>query len=147
MEIIKLDPKREMPVIGIRILEKQYVEDFVYKGIVHFSSPSAWKDEHSKSGHQLDIYKGCFCYSTEEHDECFNLFGRKFEKIKDGNAFRYYENNSRLKACCFYGLNKSMFTPAKTKYGVKEVDSFNAHVSKEYFDRFNEVDIENKKWS
>ncbi len=145
MDVIKLDPNKEMPVIGIRILEKQYVEDFVKKGIVHFSSPSVWTDEHSKSGHQLDIYEGCFCYSTEEHDECFNKLGRKFKKVKDGNAFRYYEKTSRLKACCFYGLNKSKFTPAKAKYGVKDVVSLDAHVSKEYFDRFNEQNIENKK--
>ncbi|MBQ6077917.1 MAG: hypothetical protein IJK88_07430 [Clostridia bacterium] len=45
--IIRLNPPKEFPVIGIKITEEAYVEDFVKKGIIHFSNPQI--DPFSKS--------------------------------------------------------------------------------------------------
>lgn len=140
MITIKLNPKRELPVIGIRIIDKEYADDFVSKGIIHFSCPSNWKDRNVSSGHQLDVNEGCFCFSTENNDDALKECGRTFIKIEDGKTYRYFSDSSKLFGCCFYGIKKSDFKKSKMKYGVEVIDTLDFKVERSYFDKFNEKD-------
>lgn len=133
-----------MPVIGIRIIDKQYSEDFVNKGIIHFSSPKDWTDKNKASGHQLDVNEGCFCFSTEDNDEALKERGRAFIKMQSDGNYRYFSDSSKVLACCFYGIKKSDFKRWKMKYGVEQIDTLDFKVERSYFDKFNDKDSKEK---
>jgi len=135
---IKLNPRREMPVIGIKIMDKKYAEGFVKEGVVHFSSPGVWKDDAQASGRQLDVDEGLFCLSTEDNRPALKMDGRAFIETKDGGLYKYYSDSSEVLACCFYGVNKTSFEKKPVKYGVETIDSFRSTVGCSYFDTFNE---------
>ena len=141
---IKLNPFQEKPVIGIRIVDKEYA-DSLAKGIIHFTDPSVWRDPRKCSGLQLDLDDGCFCSSLIDNDEALKEHGRAFVKeIRDG-VQKYYEKKDNLAGCCFFAIKQSDFKDGKQQYGVKIIESKELVVQKDYFDNFIENEKCNKK--
>lgn len=145
IERIRLPFKKEMPVIGIRIIDSEYAKSFVNKGIIHFSNPSEWRNKERKSGHRLDEMEGCFCFSQTSNDDMFIKINRPFYREIFNGMHRYYEDFQNLAACCFYGINLSRFSETKIKYGVKEVIGYNTTVSLSYFREFEKPNSVEKK--
>ncbi len=144
--IIRLNPPKEFPVIGIKITEEAYVEDFVKKGIIHFSNPQIWRDRSRCGGKQLDEDEGCFCFSTMENDELLALQGRKFVKYRTSNGWKYYEDNDLIVGICIYGILMSRFRDSFMRYGVKEIRTKDVVVPTEFFRDFVEgVECSNRK--
>jgi len=133
---IKLNPQKEFPVIGIKIIGEKYAPDFVNKGVVHFSNPQIWRDSTICSGKQLDKDEGCFCYSTVRNDLQFLKIGRHFECSSDRGGWKYFEKTGLIVGACFYGVLKSSFRNTIMRYGVKTIPSQNAVIPKDYFDTF-----------
>jgi len=135
-KIIKLNVNKELPVMGIKIMEDEYVDDFVNKGVIHFSYPQTWRDASLCSGEQLDEDEGCFCYSKENNDRQYTLMGRKFKKIRLKNGWKYYEDNNLIVGTCFYGIMKSEFKESRMQYGIKSIKTKDLIVPKDYFGEF-----------
>lgn len=134
---IKLSAQKEIPIIGIKKIDQIYAEDFVNKGIIHFSNPKIWRDDNICNGEQLDKDEGCFCYSTEENDKQFESIGRHFVKNKYKEGWKYYEDTDYIVGTCLYGVLKSDFKDSITKYGVKSIPSKDFAVPSEFFTKFN----------
>ena len=134
---------KELPVIGVKIIEEKYASDFIDKGVIHFSQPSVWRDSTQCSGNQLDKDEGCFCSSINPIDSYIR--NRSFKREKDNNLYKYYENNEMIVGTCFYGIERNGFKEGITKYGVKLVSSKNFKVSLEYFKKFYEQIKDNVK--
>lgn len=138
-ETIKLNPHKEFPVIGLKIVEEQYADDFVNKGSIHFSSPKIWRNPKKCNGKQLDKDDGCFCFSTETNDQVYESLGRKFERIKDKNGWKYFEKNDTIVGTCFYGVLLSTFIDQKSPYGVATIPSKDVIIPSDYFNSFTDV--------
>lgn len=146
-QIIQLNPQKELPIIGVRIIDDQFADDFIKKGIIHFSNPSTWRDPKQCSGKQLDKDEGCFCYSIFKNDDIFNNRGRHFERQYIDGGWKYYEKTNNIVGCCFYGVLKSDFKSGIMKYGVEVIPSHGYTIPYEYFQSFrdNYADDEHKK--
>lgn len=141
---IELNPFQQKPIIGIRIVDKEYA-DSLAKGIIHFTNPSVWRDPGQCSGLQLDLDDGCFCSSLVDNDEALKDYGRVFIKeVRDG-LHKYYEKKDYLAGCCFFGIKQSNFKDSKQQYGVKIIESKELVVQKEFFDNFIDNEKCNKK--
>lgn len=141
---IKLNPKKELPVIGVKILDEQYAEDFVKRGQIHFSNPGTWRDSSFCNGKQYDPDDGCFCFSLEENDEVFRKAGRRFIKKKTREGWKYFEDTDSIVGTCFFGIKKEDFKDGVAQYGVRHIPSKEMMVSKEFFLKFREKNDESK---
>ena len=143
--IVRLNPKQELPIIGIKIIDERFALDFVKKGIIHFSNPETWKNPALCSGKQLDKDEGCFCFSVDKNDEQFIKMGRKFKKEHSDGGWKYYEKTDLIVGTCFYGVKKDNFKDGTTQYGKKNVPSKNASISNDYFKDFLISDEDKKR--
>lgn len=134
---INLNPQAEFPVIGVKIIKQDYAEDFVEKGVIHFSNPKIWRDEKICTGLQLDKDEGCFCFSTDNNDKQFKSIGRRFIKENHKGCWKYYEDTDDIVGTCLYGINKSSFKDSVTQYGVRSVPAKDFAVPFEYFKEFD----------
>lgn len=137
MQIIKLNPQQEFPIMGVKLVDKEFADAFVNQGVVHFSDPKTWRDRNKCNGLQLDEDDGRFCYSTSLNDRLFRKQGRKFERISVNGGWKYFEDTDMIVGSCFYGILLSNFSNNQMIYGVKKVDSQDYCVSVDYFDKFN----------
>ncbi len=133
---IKLNPQKELPVIGVKIIDEQYASDFINKGVIHFSNPKIWRDPKKCSGKQLDEDEGCFCFSIENNDLSYSKAGRCFERTQVNGGWKYFEKTDKIVGTCLYGILKSDFQEREMRYGVRTMPSQNITVPKTYFDNF-----------
>ena len=127
------------------MIDKEYAEDFVRKGVIHLSNPKIWRDKNVCNGLQLDEDDGCFCFSNDINDQAFDSQGRNYLRVKKDGGWKYFENTDLIVGSCFYGILKSCFTENSMKYGVRTVDSKNYCVSVDYFNQFNAGSANEKK--
>ena len=133
---IRLKPELEIPVICIKLMEEKYCEDFMKRGIIHFSDPKVWRDNSICTGMQLDEDEGCFCVNDKMLDRLFEQNNRKFIKIKKDNLYKYFSSNDLLVGTCFYSISKKDFKDTFTKYGRLNVPSKYFTVPYNYFKQF-----------
>jgi len=144
--IIQLDPNKELPVIGVKIIEEKYADGFVNKGIIHFSNPDVWRDSKQCSGLQLDKDEGCFCKSILINDGIYKNKGRHFKRTFEDGVWKYFENTKNIVGCCFYGVLKNSLEIMEMQYGVKTIHAHNYTVPYKYFQSFrNNYSTDNKK--
>lgn len=121
MKKIELPIKYEMPIMALKISQKQYCEDFFEKGELHFSRVSTWRNENECRYGQLDKSEGCFCSSVDSNDSIFNRQEIKYYKEENNGRHNYYYSDNDLLACCFYGIQRSTFKgPIETNYKTKQ---------------------------
>ncbi len=126
---IKLPMQYERPVIAVKVITEQYIDDFVKNGAIHFSRPSEWRNSEKCNFGQLDKDEGCFAFTTRHVDTKESLIEQKVD-----NGYKYFRDDSEWFGCCFYGIKLSDFTgPIKTNY-----DSMQTYVcvSQDYFSDF-----------
>lgn len=138
VQIIKLNPLKEMPVIGVKIIDEKYAEDFVKKGCIHFSNPTVWRNPKLCDGKQLDQDEGCFCYSIFRNDNLFKNRGRKYVREYSAVGWKYIEKTNKVVGACFYGVLRSSFQNLPMRYGVKEIPTYNHSVPYSFFNSFRD---------
>lgn len=144
MKTVKLNPTQELPVIGVKITEEMYAEQFVHNGVIHFSDPSVWQNPDICNGKQLDDAEGCFCYSTVSKDEEWKKAGRRFNRTGTDGAWKYYEKDKKIVGSCFYGVRRSAFQDMFMQYGIQTIPVKEYVVSYQYFQNFNKSQDNNK---
>lgn len=131
---VKLNSIYEKSVIAIKIIPNSFAEKLITKGMIHFSSPSDWRDETCCSGKQLDIYEGSFLKTIDKNNLLLVKHPAEYKTIEDETSTILIDNDSNVYGCCFYTIKKSDFKgPIESLMGTKQDVCI---VPNEYFEEF-----------
>ena len=109
-QIIYIPDSYEMPVMALRITDWKYCQEFVDKGVIHFSKVESWRDPEICQYGQLDIEEGCFCSSKSLIEKGSEFSYSKCIKSLNGDKYKYYYDSEGVYGCCFYGILLSSFS-------------------------------------